>query len=424
MGRTKIVLFKTSNELLEGYGLNPTKATADGIEIETRYVSLRGKKLQSGNISLYLNRQENGRQIKRYLDRSILCIETDSTVKARNKETVRQARVIADEANASAQKEITGFTITRKARVNLISYILFQADEALKKSGNPHGYYYTLQSLAKHIELFAGAQTTLLQVDKDFLTGFINYLKTANNFNHKRTGDEKKDKDVVISQNTQHNLFMKFKYVIRKALRAGVITINPLDALEDSEKPKAESGTREYLTIQEIKKLITTDFKHDNIKRAFLFCCLVGLRYSDVASITWNDIEKDSKGDSILRLKIKKTGREEIFPVSDEAMRMLPDKGDAADEDIIFSLPKNDHANKYIKKWVESAGIKKRITFHRARHTKSTLWLKISELQGCFFLIGNDLETSEPLRFAPFCIKTKNDSHLQSYIKLFCRRKL
>lgn len=375
MARKVQKLFKTADELLNGYFPELTKTEKEKLTSQPKEpIKLRVKKL-SNSLSLYLDLYKDSKRQYEFL-KLYLNEETDLGVKDRNRQTLEIANTILHQKIADLNKKGAGF-VSPKGKVNLIQYVLFQADEALKKSGNPHGYYYTLQSLAKHIELFAGTQTTLLQVDKDFLIGFINYLKTAKNFNYKRTGDEEKDKDVIISQNTQHNLFMKFKYVIRKALKAGIITFNPLDALEDSDKPKAEGGTREFLTIDEIKKLITTEFKHDNIKRAFLFCCLVGLRYSDVTSITWNDFEKDNKGDSILRLKIKKTGREEIFPVSDEALKMLPSQGSAADEDIIFTLPKNDHANKYIKKWVASAGIKKRITFHCSRHTAATLNLSL-----------------------------------------------
>jgi len=382
MARKKIVLYSTTDDLLKGYALSAQKEEKQALKAKG-YVYLRGKKLNSGNLSLFIDICRNNKRVKQYLG-LYLNIETSISVKNQNEETFRIAKTIAAEKNVSLQKDENGFTLSKKTKVNLFTYILFQADEALKKSGNPHGYYYTLQSLAKHVVLYSGDKTAFHQVDKDYLIGFINYLKTAKNFNYKRSGDVKRDKDVVISQNTQHNLFMKFKYVIRKALKAGVITVNPLDVLEDSDKPKAEGGTREYLTIQEIKKLIATDFKYDTIKRAFLFCCLVGLRYGDAASITWEDLSEDNNGDSVLRLKIKKTAREEIFPVSAEAMKMLPDKGEAADSDIIFSLPKNDHANKYIKKWVTSAGIKKKITFHVARHRILSFDLRISKLQEIF----------------------------------------
>lgn len=376
MGRIKTVLFTTTEALLEGYGLKPTKTLGESEGRQIRYVSLRGKKLASGNVSLYLNRQENGKQIKRYLDRSILCIETDADVKMRNKETIRQARVIADEADAAVQKEINGFSIAKKATVNLISYILYQADEALKKSGNKHGYYYTLQSLAKHISLYSGDRTTLAQVDKNYILGFITYLKTAKNFNFQRTGTVR-DKELLLAQNTQHNLFMKFKYVLRKAVREDVIAVNPADKLENSEKPQEEEGTREFLTVDEIRKLIVTPCKNLTLKKAFLFCCLVGLRYSDISSITWGELVKDSDGANLLRFRMKKVKRGENAYISDEAMKWLPERGNAADSDIIYPLPKNDSANKQLARWIKAAGIIKRITFHCSRHTAATLNLSL-----------------------------------------------
>lgn len=372
MGRIKTVLFKTTEELLEGYGLKPTRSRGGDGECQIRYVSLRGKKLKSGNVSLYLNRQENGKQIKRYLERSVLCIETDVNVKMRNKETMRQARVIADEADASVQKEINGFSIAKKATVNLIRYILYQADEALKKSGNKHSYYYTLQALAKHVSLYSGEKTTLAQVDKDYILGFISYLKTARNFNFQRTGTER-DRDVLLTQNTQHNLFMKFKYVLRKAVKEDLISVNPVDKLDNNEKPQAEEGTREYLTIDEVKKLIATPCKNETLKYAFLFSCLVGLRYSDVSSITWGELTQDNRGANMLRFRMKKVRRNESYYLSDEAMKWLPERGEAADSDVIFVLPKNDSANKQLARWIKSAGITKRITFHCSRHTAATL---------------------------------------------------
>lgn len=373
MGRSKLVLFKTADELLEGYGLKPNNIEGQNFTVQARFVSLRGKKLASGNVSLYLNRQENGKQIKRYLDKSILRIEADENVKARNQETMKRARTIADEADSLVQKEINGFTIAKKANVNLVTYIISKADEALEESGNKHGYYYTLQALAKHISLYSGKNTKLQQVDKDYILGFISYLKTAKNFNYKRTGTDR-DKEVYLGQNTQHNLFMKFKYVLKKAVQADVITVNPMDKLDKSEKPKEkDSATREFLTLEDIKKLIKTRCKNDMIKRAFLFCCLVGLRYSDVANITWGELEICSNRDTILRFKKKSVKRKESLPVSNEALKWLPERCEASDSDIIFRLPKNDNANRQLKRWVDSAGIKKEITFHCARHTTATL---------------------------------------------------
>lgn len=370
MARPKTVLFSTSEELLIGYGLKAEskKRDSEHKEKEDRKVYLHGKVLASGNISLFLDYcNPNGKREKRYL-KNILCIETSKDIKEKNKEILRQSRTIASEADASAQRDENGFTISKKAKTNLKEYILYQADEALKKSGNPHGYYYTLIALSKHIVLFSGERTTIEDVDRKYLLGFIEYLRTAKNFNYQRTGDSKRDKEISISQNTQHNLFAKFKYVVKKAIKAKIIVSNPFDELENSDKPKEEDGTREFLIVDEIKRLIATPCKNDILKRAFLFSCLTGLRYSDVASITWDEFKKANNGDIYLSFKMQKVKRANTIYVSDEAMKWLPTKGDAKDEDIIFNLPKNDHANKQLQRWIKEAGIKKHITFHVARH--------------------------------------------------------
>lgn len=228
----------------------------------------------------------------------------------------------------------------------------------------------------RHISLYSGDDTQLKQVDKDYIKGFISYLKTAKNFNYQRTGTDR-DKEITLSLNTQHNLFMKFKYVLRKAVKADIITINPIDKLDNDDKPKDEEGTREFLTVDEIKKLIVTSCKNDILRRAFLFCCLVGLRYSDVSSITWGELAKDNDGSVLLRFKMKKVKRGENAYISDEALKWLPERGNASDENTIFSLPKNDSANKQLARWVKSAGINKHITFHCSRHTAATLNLSL-----------------------------------------------
>ena len=379
MARPKTVLFSTSEELLIGYGLktDSKKRDSEHKEKEDRKVYLRGKVLSSGNVSLFLDYcNPNGKREKRYL-KNILCIETSKDIKEKNKEILRQSQTIAKEADASAQRDENGFTISKKAKTNLKEYILFQADEALKKSGNPHGYYYTLIALSKHIVLYSGENTKLEDVDRKYLLDFIDYLKTAKNFNYKRTGDNDRDKDVSISPNTQHNLFAKFKYVIKKAIKAKIIASNPFDELENSKKPKEEDGTREFLIVDEIKKLIATPCRNEILKRAFLFSCLTGLRYSDVSSITWGEFRKDSNGDIYLLFKMQKVKRANSIYVSDEALKWLPEKGDAKDDDIIFNLPKNDHANKQLHRWIKEAGITKKITFHCSRHTAATLNLSL-----------------------------------------------
>ena len=150
-----------------------------------------------------------------------------------------------------------------------------------------------------------------------------------------------------------------------------------MEDIENEDKPEEESGTREFLTLDEIKMLIKTPCRNDLLKRAFIFCCLSGLRFSDVKQITWGDIVKDTAGDTLLRFKMQKVSRDNNIYLSDEALKWLPDRKKASDTDRIFPLTKNDSINNQLDRWCKNAGITKHITFHCSRHTAATLNLTL-----------------------------------------------
>lgn len=367
MSRQKEVLYETAEELMQGYGLKGNEAE----KIGNRRVLLRGKKLESGNVSLFLDYSNNGKRVKDYLG-NILLVESSRKIKAKNKETMRQVMAIANEKDAQVQKEQNGFFIGTKSKVNLIEYILKVSDDALKKTGNRHSYYYTLRALAKHVQAYSGDNTKLGQVDAKYISGFIDYLKTAKNQNYTREGASN-NREEYLSQNTKHKLCLNLRYVLKEAVKAKLIPFNPFGGIE--EIPTAEEDTREFLTVGEVKRLINTPIKNEMIKRAFLFAVMTGLRYSDLSAITWGEIEQGDDGSYMIRFRMKKVKRQQTVYLSGEAMKWLPERGEARNDEVIFSLPKNDSANRQLARWVEQAGITKKVTFHVGRHTAATLLL-------------------------------------------------
>ena len=284
-------------------------------------VRIRTKKLANGNESIYLDLYKDGDRVYEFL-KLYLIPEKSKTDKEANRKTLELANAIKAKRIVELQNNEHGFkTNTTRSKMNLIQFVLHLADEQLAKSGNKRSYYYTLHSLAKHLDAYAGDKITFTKVNTEFVRGFIAYLRTAVNFNYENS--KKKSKDETLSQNTQYNLYKKFTWVIRKAMLADIIVINPLDKVDNTDKPKPEEGQREFLTIEEIKKLMATPCKDDMLKRSFLFCCLVGLRYSDVKSLLWSDLREDNNGEIILRLRVIKTKRYEDFPVSREALKWL-----------------------------------------------------------------------------------------------------
>jgi integrase len=111
------------------------------------------------------------------------------------------------------------------------------------------------------------------------------------------------------------------------------------------------------------------------IKQAFLFSCYTGLRFSDVAGLTWDKLQSDSNGGTYLNFVQEKTTKREYLPIPNKAINNLPNRADAADTDKVFTLSSVGYVNLQLRQWAFQAGIKKYIHFHVARHTYATLLL-------------------------------------------------
>jgi integrase len=70
--------------------------------------------------------------------------------------------------------------------------------------------------------------------------------------------------------------------VINSAVKENIMSHNPCRAVK---LPKVEEKEKIFLTLKELKLLVKTDCRHIELKRAFLFSCLTGLRWSDVSKL-------------------------------------------------------------------------------------------------------------------------------------------
>jgi len=332
-------------------------------------VKIRFKKLANGNQSIYLDYYHEGKREYDFLKLYIVPEKTPKDKEA-NEKTLSLTNAVKAKRIQDIQNEIHGFNRKTSKKVNLCAYIERIAKEQLAKTGNRQSMYHSLLSLNCHIKAYRGENIAFAQIDEDYIRGFISYLKTAEN---KAT----KTKTVTIAQNTQHKLYNKFCYILSIAEREGIISINPANKIPVADKPKAKEGKREYLTVNELKKLINTDCKNEQLKAAYLFCSLTGLRYGDAEKIKWGNLRTDNNEETELYLRMKKTGRQLYLQVSNEALKWLPKRKGANDEDLVYTLPRNDHANDILRQWVKDAKIKKQVTFHCSRHTAATLNLSL-----------------------------------------------
>ena len=140
-------------------------------------------------------------------------------------------------------------------------------------------------------------------------------------------------------------------------------------------KIKQEKGRHEFLTPDELKKLENLDISDKKLRHvldAFLFCCYVGLRYSDFCQLSPANFIKVN-GKKWLHFKSIKTGIELRLPLhllfEGKALAIL-DRYDIAE---FASLGSNSEVNKCLAQITMMARIKKHVTYHGFRHTCATL---------------------------------------------------
>lgn len=142
---------------------------------------------------------------------------------------------------------------------------------------------------------------------------------------------------------------------------------------------KYEETKLQFLTEKELElfeNYIPQSIEETETIHAFLFSCYTGLRYSDVSLFTKQNIFSINRKKWIV-MSMKKTGKEIRIPLS----TIFEGKGLKICREIrrsrgeLFRMENNQKANRILKRITKRLGIKKKITFHSARHTCATLLL-------------------------------------------------
>lgn len=356
-------------------------------------VTIRFKELSKGNKSIYLDIYRDGVRsyefLKLYLIPERPGVEAD---KLANRITLETANAI----KAQRIKEIitgeAGIKDCPRKNLPLLDWMQQRRDRAAKaardagrKASNTANGIATLAThLRRYIDAeYKGKAITIGQVNKDFCTGFAAYLT-----------DTRKQCGGSLSQNSIAAYYHIFEAALNEAHKRGLISSNPASLVESIEKPQSQPAERDYLTAEELRTLAATKCPSEKAKAAFLFSCFCGLRLSDMENLTWNSVRQD--GDAWrIETRMEKTRKILYLPLSDAALKYMPERGEKAGNDLVFDLPKRSTLLYDIKAWVKRAGINKRISFHCARHTFATLALtKGADLYSVSKLLGHTSVTT------------------------------
>jgi len=178
--------------------------------------------------------------------------------------------------------------------------------------------------------------------------------------------------------------------MVHRAIRDGVIKQNPLKDY----KLKKITGNREFLSLQELKileNLLKTELssRHRNVLKYFLFACYTGLRYQDIKDLRYGNIDQD-----MIILNMHKTKERVSVPLITKAKKFL---GEGFPEQRIFRVNTNQVTNRYLKELVQLTPIKKKISFHCARHTFATVGIELGiPIEYISSILGHkDLKTTQ-----------------------------
>ena len=130
---------------------------------------------------------------------------------------------------------------------------------------------------------------------------------------------------------------------------------------------KGKAKMKDILLIEELELLAKTPIKNLEVKNAFIFSAITGLRWCDVKNLKWNNIDLKTQ---YLNISQSKTNQIVSIDLNEIAIKIL--ENSKKDGEYVFKLPSANGANKIIKAWVKRAGINKNITWHNARHSFGT----------------------------------------------------
>jgi integrase len=336
----------------------------------TTKVTLRQKKISKGRQSLYLDfyaaipHPETGEPTRReFLGLYIYEKPKTPIDKQHNTETlqigesIRQKREnFLNKPEIYSEYEKEQLQKKEKGEQCFIEYFKKLANK--RKASNQDNWVSALN----YIEDFTNDKLKFADLNEKFLEDFKEYLLT--------TKSKKSDK-TTLSQNSAVSYFNKVKAALKQAYKDGILQ-NDLNA--KISPIKAAETRREYLTIEELNKLVKTPCNNDLLKRAALFSALTGLRFSDIQKMVWGELEYIEGQGYFLNFSQKKTNGIEYYPISEQAVSLLNEKGEPTAK-VFEGLEYSAYHNKHLFQWIGAAGITKDITFHCFRHTFATLQL-------------------------------------------------
>lgn len=172
----------------------------------------------------------------------------------------------------------------------------------------------------------------------------------------------------------------RFRKAVLSAVRQGIMKENPCSEIKCSKGN--DDLIKDILSEEEIRTLTRSHYHQENpeIRKAFIFSLYTGIRFCDVRSLKYSNVDYANRLITFEQSKTKSSSSRcfAYIPLREDLMKLIGDDSNRLSDknELIFHLPSHPTCLKHLRKWTKSAGIDKHITWHCARHSFATNILK------------------------------------------------
>lgn len=275
-----------------------------------------------------------------------------------------QYKEIAERDNYVTAEKVKNAFLGLEMRHETLLKVFAQHNEDFFKQVNAGlrcpSTYNKYSTVYKHLEEFIKTRyrvsdIALKELTPVFITDFDIFLRT----------------EKQCCNNTVWIYMMPLRRMITIAQNHGWIVRDPFVDYSIS----AESTDRDYLTKDEIRRLLDLKFRRKSmelVRDLYVFCCFTGLSFTDMKNLTKDNLQTSFDGKLWIMTKRQKTGVESNIMLLDIPKQIIEKYDGMANDNLLLPVPTYMTACKNIKKIIGLCGIEKEITWHCFRHTMAT----------------------------------------------------
>jgi len=174
--------------------------------------------------------------------------------------------------------------------------------------------------------------------------------------------------------NTTIKYLSNFRKIVNICIKSGWLDRDPFVGFKMTKR----EVERPFLTDDELNRIIEKKFtmpRMSQVRDIFVFCCYTGLAYADVKKLTTDEITIGIDGERWIwtnRQKTDTASRIPLLPPALEIMDRHKNDPQCLNQGRVLPVLSNQKMNSYLKEIADACDIKKKMTFHTARHTFAT----------------------------------------------------